>query len=106
MKYTEIMRRHFLYFSSWKKKGYSIFAGLGREVRISRLSVPMYRNVLLKSASNGVIVNMDNVKEVLSVCPALSKENLLSFIVRQMGKVCLNAICRTKDTRKGYIASW
>lgn len=104
MKYTEVMRRYFLYFSSWKKKGYSIFAGLGREVRISRLSIHMYGNVLLKSASKGVIINMDKVEDILLICPAISKENLLSFIVKQRREVCLSEINAMYNIRKGYIA--
>lgn len=105
MKYTEIMRRYFLYFSSWKKKGYSIFAGLGREVRISRLSIHMYGNVLLKSASKGVIINIDKVEDIVLICPAVSKGNLLDFIVKQRKEAGLSEIIAMYNIRKGYITN-
>ena len=57
MKEHSYLSHHYLYFSRWTRKGYSIFAGLGREVRIARLTVGMYRKVLLKSASHGVVIN-------------------------------------------------
>lgn len=63
MKGKEFINRNCLYFSSWSKKGYSIFIGLGREVHISRLALSMYKNVLLKSVPHGVIVNTDREAE-------------------------------------------
>lgn len=63
MKGKEFINRSCLYFSSWSKKGYSIFIGLGREVHISRLALSMYKNVLLKSVPHGVIVNTDREAE-------------------------------------------
>ncbi|NCE71474.1 hypothetical protein D1136_00930 [Odoribacter sp. Z80] len=63
MKEHSYLSHHYLYFSRWTRKGYSIFAGLGREVRIARLTVGMYRKVLLKSASHGVVINTDKISE-------------------------------------------
>lgn len=57
------LSHHYVYFSRWTRKGYAVFAGLGREVRIARLAISMYREVLLKSASCGVIVNTDKVSD-------------------------------------------
>lgn len=63
MRYKSFIRNCCIFFSGWSKKGYSIFNGLGCEVRISRLAVHMYKNILLKSSSNGVIVNVDCTAE-------------------------------------------
>ncbi len=62
------LQRCCLYFSGWSKKGYSIFCSIGREVRISRLALSMYENILLKSSRNGVIVNTAHTVEL---CPVL-----------------------------------
>lgn len=72
MRCKTLLNSYYLYFSGWSKKGYSIFAGLGHEVRISRLALHMYGNVLLKSMSNGIIVNTDS--------EAASDMNLIKFI--------------------------
>lgn len=63
MAYKVFIRQCCIYFSGWSKKGYSIFSGLKYEVRISHLALHMYNNILLKSSSNGVIVNMDATAE-------------------------------------------
>lgn len=66
------LQRGCLYFSSWSKKGYSIFCSIGREVRISRLALSMYENILLKSSRNGVIVNTDRTAELCPILPEFS----------------------------------
>lgn len=75
-----------LHFSCWSKKGYSIFAGLGREVRISRLATSMYENVLLKSASHGVIINTDASSEAILL--AVWTRECEEFDSRRRGEVC------------------
>lgn len=60
-----------LYFSCWNKKGYSIFASLGRDICISRLALHMYENVLLKSSAHGVIINTDSVADLIPWKPQL-----------------------------------
>lgn len=88
MKCKNLIQRCCLYFSRWNKKGYSIFISLGREVRISRLALHMYENVLLKSSGNGVIVNMDNTV-VLDIEPVESFYTN-QVIVSIRGEVCPN----------------
>ena len=46
-----------IYFCSWSRKKYAVFAALGKEVCISVLATHMCKTVLLKSARKGVIVN-------------------------------------------------
>lgn len=98
MKSTEIIHRTCLYFSCWSKKGYSIFAGLGHEVRISRLAIPMYDNVLLKSASHGVIINMDSANCLLPIPIVLTEQEDISG--KREGEVCPGN-CRTNNILKG-----
>lgn len=87
MKFRMASGRECLHFSCWSKKGYAVFAGLGREVKISRLALHMYGNVLLKAAENGVIVNTDREAEVVPV--TASPEYLLESIVENKGEVRL-----------------
>lgn len=66
--------KRYLHFSCWSKKGYAVFAGLGREVKIARLALHMYKNVLLKASRNGVIINMDRVAEWIPMIVLAVKE--------------------------------
>lgn len=78
--------RILLYFSHWSKKGYSIFVSLGREVKITRLSIHMYATILLKSfGRGGVIVNTAHVSEF--VFSQLKKEAEEGMLNRFMGEV-------------------
>lgn len=52
-----------LYFSRWNRKGYAIFASLGREVRIGTLAIHICEMSLQKSSRKGVVVNMLEVFE-------------------------------------------
>ena len=45
-----------LCFSRWNRKGYAIFASLGRNVRIGRLAIHICEMSLQKSSRKGVIV--------------------------------------------------
>ena len=45
-----------LRFSRWNRKGYAIFASLGREVCIGRLAIHICEMALRKSSRKGVIV--------------------------------------------------
>lgn len=101
MKYRTLLHRACLYFSQWSNKGYSIFIGLGREVRIARLALHMYGNVLLKSSTQGIIVNMDKVSDVaFSVC---KWNEMLKLIVRFEEKVYPNDMNIINKMKKGYI---
>lgn len=46
-----------LYFSCWCRKGYAVFAALGREVRIAGLAIHVCESALLKSGRKGIIVD-------------------------------------------------
>lgn len=80
------LQRCCLYFSSWSKKGYSIFCSIGCEVRISRLALSMYENILLKSSRNGVIVNTDHTVELYAVLLELGQ--LKKTTGENRGEVC------------------
>ncbi len=54
-----------LHFSRWNRKGYAIFASLGREVRIGTLAIHICEMSLQKSSRKGVIVNLSEVFERL-----------------------------------------
>lgn len=101
MKRKLFLNRHCLYFSHWSKKGYSIFAGLGCEVRISQLAIHMYENVLLKAASNGVIINEDQKAEITTKLMYLQQSLLLNL---WMGRVCPDGFNDVFQDKKGYIA--
>lgn len=45
-----------LHFSRWCRKGFAVFAALGKEVRISVLSIAICVSSLQKSARRGIIV--------------------------------------------------
>lgn len=100
MKSQILKQRYCLYFSGWNKKGYSIFIGLGREVRISRLALHMYKNVLLKSSGNGVIVNTDKTA-ILNIEPIESfyTNQIISSIIR--GEVCPDVTGKIKKIYNG-----
>lgn len=102
MKYQELIHQRCLYFSRWSKKGYSIFAGLGHEVRISHLALHMYEKVLLKSASNGVIVSTDRTVEI---CPLVErKTDQVYHQAEKQGEMCPKYNCAKYYKDKGYIA--
>lgn len=54
-----------LCFSRWNRKGYAIFASLGRNVRIGRLAIHICEMSLQKSSRKGVIVMLAEVFERL-----------------------------------------
>lgn len=54
-----------LRFSRWNRKGFAIFASLGREVRIGTLAIHICEMSLRKSSRKGVIVNLSEVFERL-----------------------------------------
>lgn len=86
MKRRILFKRCCLYFSAWSRKGYAVFAGLGKEVRISPLALHICGAALLKSALKGVIVNRDNESE-MAVAVAC-KEVAAGCVQRKVGEVC------------------
>ena len=86
MKCRNLYYNVLLHFSHWSKKGYAVFAGLGREVKISRLAIHMYKNVLLKASRHGVIVNLD--KTVILLLVELMKEEMWQKNTVSEGEVC------------------
>ena len=63
-----------------------MFAGLGREVKISPLAIHMYKNVLLKAIRHGVIVNLD--KTVILLLVELIEEIMWQKNTTLEGEVC------------------
>lgn len=45
-----------IYFSCWCRKGYAIFAAIGRQVLIAAVSLRICRSALLKTARKGAII--------------------------------------------------
>ena len=54
-----------LCFSRWNRKGYAIFASLGRNIWIGRLAIHICEMSLRKSSRKGVIVELAKVFELL-----------------------------------------
>lgn len=86
MKRCVLIQKNCIYFSSWLKKGYSIFCSLGREVHISHLALSMYGSVLLKSSGNGVIINTDHTAELDA--DLIESWNILEISGSLRGEVC------------------
>lgn len=86
MTHRLVFTKRYLHFSCWSKKGYAVFAGLGQEVKIARLALHMYKNVLLKASRNGVIVNLDRVSEVVPRIAETVKECQIN--ARNKGELC------------------
>ena len=57
MKKSFRYRNALLYFSRWSRKGYAVFAALGKRVAISTVRICVSESALLKSARKGVIVS-------------------------------------------------
>lgn len=88
MLYNKLISNKCLYFSRWSNKGYSIFASLGREVKISCLALHMYENSFLKSSTKGIIVNMDKVADIVLAVIGIDAEE--ESLVRIEGRVYPN----------------
>ena len=58
-----------VYFSCWSRKGFAVFAALGKNICISVLALHMYGSVLLKAARRGIMVNRDTCAEAEENCP-------------------------------------
>ena len=43
-----------IYFSQWSRKGYAVFAALGKEVAFATVSINICERALLKSAKKGM----------------------------------------------------
>lgn len=71
---------HTVYFSRWNRKGYAIFASLGKTVKIAALSIAICEKALEKSSKKGIVVtatktsdaNDDDFREPLEEDPLLS----------------------------------
>lgn len=50
-------RNFLIYFSRWSRKGYAVFAALGKNVVVSSVPLGICESALLKSARKGLIVN-------------------------------------------------
>lgn len=72
MKASSYILKQVLHFSRWCRKGYAVFAALGREVRISVLAISICVRSMLKSAKNGLIVTM-------AACWEMSGEEIVAL---------------------------
>lgn len=102
MKAKLCLSRNILYFSRWCRKGYAIFAALGKEVHISALAISICMKSLQKSARKGVIVNMATCwqKEIFKIFAVQQKvEYIISGL--RAGEVC-PAVFQNIVSRKGY----
>lgn len=76
-----------LRFSRWNRKGFAIFASLGREVRIGALAIHICEMSLRKSSRKGVIVNLSGefgrLMRVFEECEEeMARACLVSFPMR------------------------
>lgn len=77
-----------VYFSRWSRKGYAVFAALGKSVAISTVPFSICNSALLKSARKGVIVSdAGSVKENFIQIETDKAENVEIYPVCR-GKVC------------------
>lgn len=56
MKINTCISEVVLYFSHWSRKGYAVFAALGRQIQIAGLALHICLCAMLKSARKGLIV--------------------------------------------------
>ncbi len=80
-----------IYFSRWSRKGYAVFAVLGKEVAVTTFSISICEKALLKSAKKGVVVRETDDTEAC----VLRKEAMLLTVKTgfrvQAGEVCADA---------------
>ncbi len=84
-------RNPVIYFSHWSRKGYAVFAAMGKEVAVATVPINVCEKALLKSAKKGVVVQeMDyaeeNVAREETVCPMAGMGCRM-----QVGEVCTDA---------------
>ncbi len=80
-----------IYFSQWSRKGYAVFAALGKEVAFATVSINICERALLKSAKKGVVIEeMDDAKECVLREKAMRSTTETGYR-RQAGEVCADA---------------
>lgn len=81
-------RNSLLYFSRWSRKGYAVFAALGKNVAISAVPIDVCESALLKSGRKGLIVSEAGCaqEEQAAEDDGLRKEK--EGLPVSMGKVC------------------
>lgn len=84
MKKSFQYRNALLYFSRWSRKGYAVFAALGKRVAISTVRIGVCESALLKSARKGVIVS-----EARCAQENLTQADDVFFLLQQEYVVCL-----------------
>ncbi len=78
-----------VHFSRWCRKGYALFFAIGKEVRISSLSIRMCKTALLKSVNNGVILDVTTtVDDIPELLQKRRWHNVYNKTVMLMGEVC------------------
>jgi hypothetical protein len=58
MKQVVIKSDRIVYFSRWNRKGYAVFASLGKKIKIAGLALHICEQALKKSSLKGVIVTL------------------------------------------------
>lgn len=80
-----------IYFSQWSRKGYAVFAALGKEVAVAAVPINVCEQALLKSAKKGVVVQeTDYTKECVLREEAMCQTVKAGFRI-QAGEVCADA---------------
>ena len=84
-------RNSVIYFSQWSRKGYAVFAALGKDVAFATVSINICEQALLKSAKKGVVIQeTDYMKECVSREEAMCQTIKTGFRI-QAGEVCTDA---------------
>lgn len=93
------LNRSKVYFSCWSRKGFAVFAALGKNVCISVLALHMYGSVLLKAVRRGMVVNKDTCAEEGENC-LVWEEIRERYNLAFAGEVCPDE--RKSDREKKY----
>lgn len=84
-------RNSVIYFSRWSRKGYAVFAALGKEVAVATVPINVCEQALLKSAKKGVVVQeTDYTKECVLREEAMYRTVKAGFRM-QTGELCADA---------------
>ncbi len=70
-----------IYFSKWSRKSYAIFSGLGKNIKISRLSVDVCLKSILK-LNRFTVLSKDNIKLLILKAQTLSIEDVEKNILQ------------------------
>lgn len=84
-------RNSVIYFSRWSRKGYAVFAVLGKEVAVTTFSISICEKALLKSAKKGVVVRETEDTKACVLRNETMQQTVKTGFRVQAGEVCADA---------------